>query len=459
MWLSSARDSQSRRASRRRAQRGFTMIEAMVSLILLVMVLSLSMSLLFSMRSFAERTQYNVQPRQTARRAVDYLTYHISGAADLNYAFNQNHFYGQPNAIVTFYTPSDAARNVITQASFNNFSGSETSGGQSNVITPSSGTDKTTNWGDLDTDLVTLSVIDNAQTTKAVVWPGDRTSAVFFNYRAGCSVSNAVNLQLFQQATGYNAVTGRSGLLMLFDEAGAWDYYRIGTYTSSNCANPENVISVTGQAAGYETAPSGTPVLTKPTLATGVSFVSFRVRKPTDSSGNPTGPPNLEQKLGLFDPLCDKPTPNVGCPAIGFTPIMEGIENLQIAYLFGDGTFRNGLGTTLGGRGVPSQAGPCAAASATCTFGLINGPNPANPTTTLSTDVTNVVGLRVSVIARSPALPIGARSLSEGTLGFRMQRPALEDSSAGPMATANDDWFERYRLTTNILLRNRNLRY
>ncbi|MBL8113407.1 MAG: hypothetical protein JNK60_11010 [Acidobacteria bacterium] len=434
------------------------MIEAMVSLILLVMVLSLSMSLLFSMRSFAEKTQYNVQPRQTARRAVDYLTYHISGAADLNYAFNQNHYYGQPNAIVTFYTPSDAARTVINQAAFNNFAGTETSGGQTNAVT---GTvpDQTTNWGDLDTDLVTLAVIDNAQTTKAAVWPGDRTSAVFFNYRAGCSVSDAVNLQLFQQATGYNAATGRSGLLMLFDEAGAWDYYRIGTYTSSNCANPENVISVTGQAAGYETAPSGTPFLTKPTLATGVSFVSFRVRKPTDALGVPTGPPNLEQKIGLFDPLCDRPSPAVGCPAVGFTPIMEGIENLQIAYLFGDGSFRNGSGTTLGGRGVPSQAGPCASASATCTFGLINGPNPANPTTTLSTDVTNVVGLRVSVIARSPALPIGAKSLSAGTSGFRMQRPALEDSSAGPLATANDDWFERYRLTTNILLRNRNLRY
>lgn len=452
----------------RRNQRGFTMMEAAVSLILLVMVLSLSMTLLFSMRSFAEKTQFNVLPRASARRAVDYLSFHMSGAADLNYKTAVQHAYGQPNALVMFYTPLKAAPDVVNQASFNNFDGTETSGGEANSVTGTA-PNRTTDWGDLDTDLITMATIDGAQTAKSALWPGDRTATAFFTYRAGCSDAvdpDAANLAAFQRATGWDSVTGKSGLLLIFDEAGSWDYYRIGSYVQSICANPENTIEVVGEAADYESAPSGTPDLVHPiTLAMGVSYVSFRVRRPTGTDGVPTSDtPNLEQKIGLFDPVCDRPLVPGGCPAARFNPIMEGIENLQVSYVFADGTFANANGTTLGGRHVPSQAGPCPAAGGDCTFGLINGPNPANPTAgTMSTDITNVVALRVSVIARSPVLPIGARSLggdiTDALLAFRRQRPALEDSSAGPDAGANGNWYERYRLTTNILLRNRNLRY
>ena len=39
-------------------RRGFTLIEAMVSLLLLVIVLTVAMSMLFQMRAFAERQQF-----------------------------------------------------------------------------------------------------------------------------------------------------------------------------------------------------------------------------------------------------------------------------------------------------------------------------------------------------------------------------------------------------------------
>ncbi len=82
MWRSSRSNEPARRAPPRR---GFTLLEAMVSLLLLVIVLVVAMTMLFQMRAFAERQQYFMLPRQTARRAADYLSYYFAGASDVNY--------------------------------------------------------------------------------------------------------------------------------------------------------------------------------------------------------------------------------------------------------------------------------------------------------------------------------------------------------------------------------------
>ncbi|HEX5856338.1 MAG TPA: prepilin-type N-terminal cleavage/methylation domain-containing protein, partial [Thermoanaerobaculia bacterium] len=95
--------------------RGFTLLEAMVSLLLLVIVLIVAMTMLFQMRAFAERQQYFMLPRQAARRATDYLSYYIAGASDLNYESSYLH----PNALIMYYNLGGS----LTQASYNNLTG------------------------------------------------------------------------------------------------------------------------------------------------------------------------------------------------------------------------------------------------------------------------------------------------------------------------------------------------
>ena len=113
--------------------RGFTLLEAMVSLVLLVIVLLVAMTMLFQMRAFAERQQYFMLPRQAARRAADYLSFYFAGASDLNYADSTRL---SPNALIMYY---NLGGNLL-QASYNNLTGAETNpGGANNAVLPASG--------------------------------------------------------------------------------------------------------------------------------------------------------------------------------------------------------------------------------------------------------------------------------------------------------------------------------
>ena len=118
MWRSSCSNAC---AGRRRAPRGFTLLEAMVSLILLVIILTVAMTMLFQMRAFAERQQYFMLPRQAARRAADYLSFYLAGASDINYVDTTH---PSPNALIMYYNLNGAT----TQASYNNLTGPESRG-------------------------------------------------------------------------------------------------------------------------------------------------------------------------------------------------------------------------------------------------------------------------------------------------------------------------------------------
>ena len=109
------------------------------------------------------------------------------------------------------------------------------------------------------------------------------------------------------------------------------------------------------------------------------------------------------------------------------------MEDLQIAWVFRDGTIWNTSPThQLSSAGsytnsVPSQVG--------------------NGTGTVQTyDVTNVVGIRVTVTAVSSAGITWERSA-------RFFRPAAEDHAAG---TTRDKRYHR-RMTQIVMIRNRNL--
>ena len=129
------------RALRGRAG-GFTLIEAVVSLLLLVIVLTVAMTMLFQMRAFAERQQFFMLPRQAARRAADYLSYYMAGASDLNDRTTPRQ---SPNALVMYYNVNG---NPV-QASYDNLTGTE----PGNSITVPG---VSTAFGDLGTDVVTL---------------------------------------------------------------------------------------------------------------------------------------------------------------------------------------------------------------------------------------------------------------------------------------------------------------
>jgi hypothetical protein len=207
---------------------------------------------------------------------------------------------------------------------------------------------------------------------------------------------------------------------------------QITGYNKSNCGIlPDyDVIHVTATPGGSFINPPGNrnvncPSITSPSaldssckFGNGVSFISLRVRR------DQNGIAQLQQKDGIFDPNRDN-------PGNDFTPLLDNIEDLQIAYIFNDGAIRNDGINELATvdacpNGVPLQVHP------------VSGAGPR--------DISNVVGLRVSVtgIANEPV------SFAERAKFFR---PASEDRPA----EANADRFYHYRLTETVMLRNRNL--
>ena len=132
----------------------------------------------------------------------------------------------------------------------------------------------------------------------------------------------------------------------------------------------------------------------------------------------------------------------VGCISVG----VENVEDLQIAYVFADGTVWN-TATQVLATTAPNGAASNIPEQALTDPAVTPGPR----------DVVNVRGLRISVIARSNPLDIGARGLSAALSSGRMRRRAVEDHPAGPVDTIANGAFDRFRLTTTLVLRNRML--
>jgi len=442
-------------SSRRRSfgrVRGFTLLEAMVSLLLLVIILIVAMTMLFQMRAFAERQQYFMLPRQAARRATDYLSYYIAGASDVNYVIPTQQ---SPNALIIYYNKG----NALTQSSFNNITGLEP-GNAARVIAANPPAIPTaiqsTNFGDLGTDTITMIAPFNPSRYQVQAFPAaSATADLWLNFRVGCGATNddVANMDAFKAATGFDSPTTGSTLLMLVDNTGRWAYVRIadlGSYKSSDCANTagKNINIQVDTSAPAIAPPNGAGVLTDPVfLVAGLQIISFRVL--TDDTD---GVPKLQQKLGLFDPANDNPYPPLGSLLPKFTNVMENVEDLQIAYMYPDGTIWNTVNQTIGAPGVPPQAGPGGAVAAPL-------------------DIQNVIGLRFSVTGRSPLLPIGARQLTNVNAKDNLVvadpaktpnqhfRPLSEDHAVtmdpGFLARPLYDQFDHYRATATLMLRNR----
>lgn len=392
-------------------------MEAVVSLLLLVIIMVVTLSLLFSMRSFAERQASKTAPRQTARQAIDYMSYFAGGAADLNTNGSANN----PNAIVTYWRDGLGA---VRQASYNNLAGSAQS-----------------TYGEPGTDILTLAVAANPVVIRVGTWAGfNSSSQTSLNFTAGCSVSNTKNDEIFRQLTGAHPDPAAptktiSDLLFARDLTGAWGYYRITDYDAApDCTRTGAAIQVVSEpATGARIEnPAGQPTLVDPvTLVAGIQFVSFRVRQ------NAAGVFNLEQKPGIFDPTTDN-------PGTAFVPIVEDVEDLQVAWLYNQAPGGAGGATVFGTSttpfpvavtgGVPPQGGQGGSAAY---------------------DVTRIAGLRISIVGRSRPLRMTSRQLTSQATPTRLNiRPAVEDRPAGAI-----DGFDHQRITTTIMIRNRMLGY
>lgn len=381
--------------SREPAQAGFTLIEATVTMSMLLVVLIASLGLLFTMRNFASKQEVFAQPRQTARMAIDYLSYYFRGAGDMN--SNPANGVNDPNALVMTVLNSNTPQPV----SFDN-------------VPAGSG------YADAGTDILTLSTPNPGGMIPIANWPGWQHAATLsFQFSAGCP-NNTTNMNLFQQATGYNPSTGMSGILTLVDKNGQFGYYQITDYhnngvNDSACSSTPVTLQVGGNAglSNGVNPPGGQPNLTQPVNLVPVYLMAFRV-----FGGQ------LQQKNGFFDATA---------PGTGFVPLLDNVEDLQIAYIFNDGTIWNTAEQTL-----PLQ-----------TFGAISTavPPQANPPTNAH-DIQNVLGLRVTVVARSP-VPV------PGTYGTRFSRPPAENGNS-PLIGVPDNYYH-YRLTATVMLRNRML--
>lgn len=398
----------SRKSPNSQSEEGFTLIEATVSMTLLLIVLLMSMTFLISMRTFSQRQEMFAQPRQSARRAMDYIAYYIRGATDMNNPAKS------PNALVCYYM---SGASTTLQATFNNITNAK--------------------YGDVGTDMISLAVPTWDAWATLPWFPPTSTSTTLVVFTAGCGSGGdtAANLSLFKNLTGAHTEGGVvvSNLLTEADgSSGAWTYYKITQYGTSTCTGPTPGINVISTPSPVIAPPGGVPTggLTNPTLNF-VQYASFRVKNA-----------QLQQKTGLFDP--NNAVANEAAEDAFFNTLLDNVEDLQIAYIYNDGNMYNANATAWS---TSNQGGLMGTKDPTGTT-TTNIPTQAGPNgTAAALDATNVIGVRVSIVARSGQ--IGAFQSATRNVYFR---PASEDRAAG----ASDRSFH-YRLTSTILLRNRAL--
>jgi type II secretory pathway pseudopilin PulG len=528
------------RSSNKRG-RGFTLVEAIISILLLVIVMVVALSLLFTMRSFADRQQFYTAPRQAARRAIGYVGGFAESATDLNWSSSNNKY--DPNALPTQIKLGGQNQTIPVNVAYNNLSGTEDAGltGGGVNYTPNAFLDaahKYSGYGDVGTDIVAISQPISNLRIPIARWTGNNfaSATMEIDFEQGCP-NDTSNLSIFKQQIGWDG--SESAVIGYTDGNGNFFYYQITnlspsssdcnasplyhttgptpTCTPNDATNPCNVIHAVANFGGSQgvNPPGGfrPPIVRPLTLNIGIRIFTFRVRTPLDSSGAVCGPPNLEQKQGLFYPFNGSlgdycPLPAAGqpcgyCPNSQFTPIVEGIEDMQVGWMYAKdpsnpttgtnfvwGTSTNPIPTTLRNpdasdyasgnhtiptSGVPPQIGQISVDNATtlcqdstgvgfpldpATITSISGVSPTNPACPY--DIRYIRGLRLSFTGRSLSLPLDASQMrlrsSATTAGTSWRpdfnfRPAAEDHAASTTV----DGYDHYKMSTTLLVRNRML--
>lgn len=435
-------------------------MELLVVVACLGIVFYISGQLLFPMRTAAERQRLQVEARQTARAAADYLAYAMRGASDGSHAPGDVAIMswvvaGEPTGTAT---PACPGGEGCRQLSYNNVDRSADG-----------------NLADDGTDIITVAQHDEAVLMRGVAWQGNNSSTTaFWFFEQGCGFyepnislppadGDAPNWQSFEGLTGRGSVSAQpsfSKLMLAFDEAGNWAFYQITDYldgsNTASCSAPDAscqdagarpcVGVVANPGASSFNAPGRSRVLTnRPLLTTGLRFVTFRICNGW-----------LQQKNGFLDPATD-----ANCPAVGdgntpgWVSMLPHVEDLQVAYIFRNGEVRNtanlDLATATPSGGCDTTGGvPCQGYHA-------QAGNPSAPY-----DASQVIGVRVSVVGRS-ATDLAGRGPTHpdvvagraGRVPANQQRHVVEDHV--PSDTTLDS-VRRHVVSANVLIRNRSPR-
>jgi len=373
-------------------EHGFSLIEAMVTMALTAVLMLMSWQIFFAMKRSTDQMWLNTEPRQIARRASEYVGSYIRAASDMNAQRNN------PAAIMVWWQDGDSSGGTIHQSSWNNVTNA--------------------NLADVGTDIITVGHPTSAINVQVATWPGFQHAANaewFFSLGCdGSATESQKNMDLFKQLTG--AYTNDSGkvvsppLLVVEPDSNNYGFYMITDYqdngvNATSCT--DGLIKVIANPGNSDqlNPPGGQPNLNDPNLRLGLRWVSFRVRNGW-----------LEQKNGIFDPASDN-------PGSAFVPLLPDIEDMQVAWIYRDGTVWN----------TASQQLP---------VGSYPGTVPAQDSAA-AYDVINVVGMRLTITAHS-----SSDASWEDTARFR--RPAAEDRAAG---TA--DRFYHESSTITAMIRNR----
>ena len=433
--------------------RGMSLSEAMVSLLILTMVMIVALTLLFTMKSFAERQQAKTAPRQTSRQAMEYVGSFITGATDLNDVATPPN----PNAIITWYTQGNSS--APRQASFNNLKND----GTENKL------------GEVGTDIVTVSVPANQMLAPFTKWPGFGTGSTgWINFKDGCGPDPGDDVEMtkrFLELTGADDpdyTKAKSGILTVIDATGQWVYFQITGYqkfdcdsvdTASGLPDPVHIVMNYGQSEGIN-PPGGQPTLVPPvSLAGGMRFMSFRVRRPDPN--DPDSVPNLEQKQGLFNPTTDN-------PGTAFVPIIPDVEDFQVAYLYSQPLSAGGISNRTIWNSWTGSADAIVPADPPDVPGTDDFNNVPPQGTSSAWDITRVSGIRLSITSRSAPLRFESRNISvrRGTATRSNARPRSEDRAGALPGDRQKDGatagrfvgdFDHHRMTSTLLIRNRML--
>ena len=435
--------------SRTERSRGMSLSEAMVSLLILTMVMIVALTLLFTMKSFAERQQVKTAPRQTSRQAMEYVGSFITGATDLNDVATPPN----PNAIITWYTQGNSS--APRQASFNNLKNDRTE-------------DK---LGEVGTDIITVAVPANQMLVPFSYWRGrDHASdTAWLDYSEGCPDNEALKRN-FLELTGADSTdwsTAKSGLLTVVGADGQWDYYEITGYQQAVCGSigpdgrpdPIHIVANPGQSSQIN-PPGPRPGLIDPvSLAAGMRFMSFRVRRPDPN--DPDSIPSLEQKNGIFDPTTDN-------PGTAFVPIIPDVEDFQVAYLYSQPLSSGGITNRTVWNSWTGTADAVIPADPPDVPGTDNYNNVPPQGTGSAWDITRVSGIRLSITSRSAPLRFESRNISvrRGSTTRSNARPRSEDRAGALPGDRQKDGattgrfvgdFDHHRMTSTLLIRNRML--
>jgi len=364
----------------------------MVSMALLLVVLVMSLVFLFSMQTFSRRQQLFVEPRQTSRRAVDYISYLVRNAGARVTSGNS----GLVTYALTGWTGGGGGTSSPVQVTFNNLTASQASAG----------------YGDLGTDLINVILPAGdffIPVKKYQGGTGGAAAVMFINFSKGCP-DDTVNEQMFRdecQCGESDNPYGYGSIISVFDDSGTvisaeLDKTPVGI--QSMCSQGQIKLNFNSGLSPYN-PPGGFPELQCPTCNVGsMQYASLRVKNG-----------ELQQGSAIFNP---------SAVDAGFVPLLDNVEDLQIAYIYNDGNIYNNATNHR----IPTTAN---------TPDQVPSAVPGDPY-----EIKNVMALRITVVARS-SMP------APHVITNRYFRPAAEDHAAG-----SHDKFYHHRLTATIVIRN-----